>query len=507
LIGSNNTLGNEFVLSGISSNFSYSLGQFYYTSDGFRENNDLQHNIYNLFLQTALTPDFNIQAEFRKRKTEYGDLLYNFDLEDFSPDNRIKVDQDTMRLGAHWKPSSRSDFVASLIYRNKQENKIIVTEQALNDERIFRNEINVAAKDSGYQLEAQYYFHSDNINLIAGIGNYDIDVEQLFFEALFIDSEPVIDPKLNSDNIKPYNFARKKSNAYFYTNIVYPQNLIWTLGISYENFKEVNYKLSKLYPKFGLLWNIDNNTQLRFAAFRTIKPALIVDQTIEPTQVSGFNQFLDDHNGTRSRQFGVGFDKRLTNNLHVGIEALRRDTKTPIFDKKNSSFIFDYNEEGQQNIYRAYLYWIPAPRWTVGFQYQYEKYTHNRQSKDSNPDSPTRLETTALPLKIHYSGPMGFFSELEGTYVHQNVVRTSIGSGEDEAPPTLDSGKEKFFLLNSTIGYHFAKNRGIFRIVGLNLLDEKFKFQDMNFFTTETENPYPYFIPERILSAQITLNF
>ena len=42
-----------------------------------------------------------------------------------------------------------------------------------------------------------------------------------------------------------------------------------------------------------------SDLRLRFAWFETVKPALIANQTLEPTQVAGFNQLFDDTNGTR----------------------------------------------------------------------------------------------------------------------------------------------------------------------------------------------------------------
>ncbi|MBA2352379.1 MAG: FecR domain-containing protein, partial [Burkholderiales bacterium] len=56
LVGNNGTFGDEAVLSGLAGRVSYSLGQFHYETDGFRENNDLQHDIYNAFVQFAVTP-------------------------------------------------------------------------------------------------------------------------------------------------------------------------------------------------------------------------------------------------------------------------------------------------------------------------------------------------------------------------------------------------------------------------------------------------------------------
>ena len=55
----------------------------------------------------------------------------------------------------------------------------------------------------------------------------------------------------------------------------------------------------KPVPKVGLQWNITDNLRLRLAWFENVKSALAANQTLEPTQVAGFNQLFDDINGTR----------------------------------------------------------------------------------------------------------------------------------------------------------------------------------------------------------------
>jgi hypothetical protein len=85
VIGSNNTYGDELTQSGISGKFSYSLAQFHYQTDGFRENNGLTQDIYNVFAQGSLSPTFSVQAEYRHRELEHGDLNFNFDLDEFEP--------------------------------------------------------------------------------------------------------------------------------------------------------------------------------------------------------------------------------------------------------------------------------------------------------------------------------------------------------------------------------------------------------------------------------------
>jgi tetratricopeptide (TPR) repeat protein len=56
VMGNNDTWGNNIAQSGVWNNVSYSLGQFHYETDGFRDNNDQDLDLYNAFVQARLTP-------------------------------------------------------------------------------------------------------------------------------------------------------------------------------------------------------------------------------------------------------------------------------------------------------------------------------------------------------------------------------------------------------------------------------------------------------------------
>src|SRR3954454_24978123 len=68
------------------------------------------------------------------------------------------------------------------------------------------------------------------------------------------------------------------------------------------------YSNQQWNPKIGIRWNITDDIQVRAAAFRTLRPVLYIQETIEPTQVAGFVQFLDDFNETSATNYGVGLD-------------------------------------------------------------------------------------------------------------------------------------------------------------------------------------------------------
>ena len=82
--GNDDTYGGEGVVSMLYDRYSLSAGGFHFETDGWRPNNDVNDNIYNVFGQAAITPELNAQVEFRRRELDQGDLAFNFDPDDFS---------------------------------------------------------------------------------------------------------------------------------------------------------------------------------------------------------------------------------------------------------------------------------------------------------------------------------------------------------------------------------------------------------------------------------------
>ncbi|MEE4165790.1 MAG: tetratricopeptide repeat protein, partial [Desulfocapsaceae bacterium] len=85
IAGSNDSLGDELIHSAVWDNLSYSLGQYYYRTDGIRENNDRENTIYNVYLQGMLSPRTSPMSEFRFKDSTFGDTLFSFEPTDFSP--------------------------------------------------------------------------------------------------------------------------------------------------------------------------------------------------------------------------------------------------------------------------------------------------------------------------------------------------------------------------------------------------------------------------------------
>ena len=305
VFGSNDTLGDEVTQSGVWNNFSYSLGQFYFETDGFRENNDLDVNIYNAFVQVNISPKLNVQAEFRHREVESGDLDSLFSPTEFDlirqRNFREESDADTYRLGLHVSPSKRSNLLASFIYLDED-----------GTIRVSPDEPATSTTSNGYLAETQYLYREEIFNAILGGGYYRLN--QAF----------------ETEGLRTRE-RTEHGNAYLYARILFPASVTWTLGLSGDIFDSDTFpkKRSRVNPKFGLLWNIGGKTVFRAAWFTTFNRSSFFNQTLEPTQVAGFNQLFDDLTGTKSKRWGVGIDHRFSPVLTGGVEISQRYLKIP----------------------------------------------------------------------------------------------------------------------------------------------------------------------------------
>jgi len=121
----------------------------------------------------------------------------------------------------------------------------------------------------------------------------------------------------------------RHGNAYLYCMLTYPKALTWSVGLS-ADFADVPLRRrDQLNPKFGLTWTPSSSTTFRAAAFRVLERSLVSEQTLEPTQVAGFNQFYEDGATTDSWRYGIGWDQRISEQVHGGLEWSRRDIDIP----------------------------------------------------------------------------------------------------------------------------------------------------------------------------------
>jgi outer membrane receptor protein involved in Fe transport len=283
--------------------------------------------------------------------------------------------------------------------------------------------------------------------------------------------------------------SERHGNGYLYSYIRYPDQITWTLGISFDSLDDERVgKFDPVNPKLGMIWNLTPNTTLRLAVFRTLKRTLIANQTIEPTQVAGFNQFFDDFNGTESRRYGIALDQKFSPNLYGGLEVSRRELREPVL--RVGTEILDQEED----LYRAYLDWIPHSNIAISWEYQMERFNSEGQFTGT-----PNTRTDIVPFTFRYFHPSGLLGRVSTTYIDQEVDFEPVGS-----PETRD---DQFALVDVGIGYRLPRRYGIISFEVRNLFDEDFKFQGLGFRDPMEEKQTPPFLPERTVFARIILAF
>ena len=214
----------------------------------------------------------------------------------------------------------------------------------------------------------------------------------------------------------------------------------------YEDSRTSQFDTNQLSPKFGLSWNPVASTTIRVAGFRVLKQQLVIDETIQPTQVAGFNQFFDDFNGTDAYRYGAGLDQRFSTNILGGLELTKRDLTVPTQVLETNMFRF-FSEDRDEQLHRAYLYWTPTARIALSWEYFFEKFTREQNSTALFENRPTEVRTHRLPLRFNYFHPQGIFTRWQLSYIDQDVEFPSAGGG---------SGQTRRSLLVAGCGVRFS---------------------------------------------------
>ncbi len=498
--GNNDTHGGEGALTALYDRFSFSAGAFHYHSDGWRDNNELDQHIFDVFAQAAITTDLNIQVEFRRRESEEGDLAFNFDPNSFLRDKTVEREQDTARMGLRYAPTPRSTLLFSYIHAAKEDARSLSapafsdTDEGV-DVSPFTSFVDVQADDDGDQFEGQYIYQRDWLNLVAGLAYSDVDSRSDETVSFFDSDMVLVLPPLAVSCGDRITHPR----GYLYTNISIPTPVTWTLGFSYDDYEEDLLENTSVNPKFGLQWWVTKDLRLRAAAFKVLKPALVNNRTIEPTQIAGFNQFFDDVDATESWRYGGGIDWRLARDLSLGGELTWRDLDEPVFVlDENETEKVEVEERNEQHHF-FYLYWTPMSRLGVTAQVVYDRYAREEGFETERNSLPERVVTVSAPIGLSYFDPSGFFAGIAGTFVHQDLERSEAA--------TQAQGSDGFFLVDTVLGYRLPNRLGLLSFGVNNLFDTEFEYQDESYREFRAEpSTGPYF-PDRVFLARFSINF
>lgn len=469
--GSNDIFGDELVLSAIARKFSYSIGQFHYETDGIRDNNDQDQDIYNGFFQGMLSPATSLMTEIRFKEKNFGDDAFLFNPDDFSRTLRQSEETKSVRLGVRHDLNPRSTILGTAVASADDDS-------AATGNDGYSLSIDLSSEVASQMAEVQHIYLAERFNLQSGAGYLNADetfTSEITFPFEYYAQE---------------DFQAAHTNIYSYAQIDLPYTLQATIGLSGDFLDSPTKDRKEFNPKLGMTWQPMTTTLVRAAAFKTVTRRFIHAQTIEPTLIAGFNQFFDDTEGAAYWTYGVGVDQQFSNDWYAGLEFFRRDIDVPWSDISLSGEYVAKEDDWQEDTGSAYLYWVPANWAAFGLDYHYEQYSYDQYSgtKDIR-----ELTTHRITPQVHFFSKNGLSASVQASYINQEGEFGDNLTG-------YEKGNDQFWVIDCSLRYRLPKRFGIFKLEVLNLFDEQFQFVD-------TDPAHPQYLPEQQLVGSFTIVF
>ena len=449
--------------------FSGKLSVSKFDDDGFRVNNDQDTTVYSTLLEGALSARDTIQFNGIVASRETGDLPLRQIPVLISPQ---RFDTDEMNFGLAWhrKLKAGTDLAVSAIWNDTEQTGTLTVGPPAS----------ATTKLSGPQLEAQLVHRQGRVNWIAGIGGFDGSLE----------ATSTLGGGAEGDE--------QYANAYGYAKVRGLGPVEVVAGFAVESVdspvglipprdsnvlpSDVAFKDTQVNPKVGATATFKTGTTVRAAMFTRLAPSIGRLQTLEPTQVSGFNQFFEDVGGTRSDNYGIGFDQQIIKKIFFGASWLHRNLDVPeatcLTPAPFSGCAFQTAtqvEQKQSNVdlVSAYINGLIGKWFAPSFDFQMDQ-----RSFDTTQISPLGLfqnyvETKRYHPEVRVFLPIGFFGVVGATYYAQRVVEFDA-----LVSPTFNTQTPRFWTMNATLGWRLPERLGIVTLEGTNLTDREFNFYE-----------------------------
>ncbi len=439
--------------------------------DGFRVNNDESTDALRAFLVYAPTQKNQFQINVIDGSRSTGDLpLRGFPA--LIGLERIHTDLTNIGLGYHRILSPASDLAVSAIYS--------VIKQ---DFGIPLFSLTSAGRFEGGQLEVQYVRRMQWINWTAGIGRFD---GTQTVSSVPPPGLPVV--SLEGDD--------QFTNAYIYAKLPNLGAFQLTVGLAWEDIvaplgllpprdsnlliANLQHDASQVSPKLGISVRASPTTVVRASVYSRLAPAIGRLQTLEPTQMVGFNQFFRDPGGTESFNYGLGVDQKITGNFFAGLSVLRRDLTIPepscAMPNPFAGCAFQTAtviEERFSDDWLASIYvnGTAGKRVALSLEYSYEERDFDFTQRSNNSLFEDYVETHRLRPQLRFFLPMGLFASIRGSHFDQHVDQFDDLTSPLRSPITAD-----FWIGDLEVGFRLPKRWGSVSLRMLNFSDREFDF-------------------------------
>lgn len=468
--GTQDTRGYEASVTALYDNLSIGGGGFYYRTDGFGINNEIQHEIYSAQIKYQPIPELTLFAEIGSLESNGGDRrIETSPRRPRSPNLEVAQDNLQFRFGAH---GMLSDSVSIIGYFEAAELKTSFTESAFFLTNSFEGD------QDGYKVEVLGLVDLKPINLQIGAEYMQIENDDSLMTSFF--GFPL--PTLGFDG--SIEFWRVYGSADF----EFPENAFWTIGVAYESFEQKGgvgpLTKNTIQPKVGLRVEPFDGVTLRTAYSESLTRPSLFPETLERTTLASFDQFFEDGTGVEFRTVSGGVDLGPFYGVRAGAIAEAQKIVLPNLGL-GASRVEAFTLAG-------YISAEIGDQFAVTFEPEWE------QSKSTAFFQAAELDTILLPVTGSFFHPSGFFASSTVTWFNQKGIDAGIAFS--------DSG----FVADASMGFRLPNGRGAISVEALNLFDTEINLISrdssvgpLNFgdvlFTT------PLFAPDLSILATLTL--
>ncbi len=431
--------------------------------DGFRVNNEVDNFVASGFVEYAPTDRDTVQLNLIFADRETGDLPLRQVPVNFFPET-IDTREWNGGIGWHHRASPAVDYAVSAIYNDTHQDLTLIGAGT------------GTADLYGPQIEGQMVYRQRKVTWVGGGG---------FFDGIF-------------DAGAAGEGAEKYGNVYAYAKIRGLGPVEIAAGLAGEAIDTPVGLLPPrdsfivptsqtfydwhLSPKLGATATFSSGTTVRAAVFSRMASSIGRLQTLEPTQVSGFNQFFEDVGGTRSWNYGIGLDQKFGSIIFFGASWMKRDrtipeatcpTPDPFAGCAGAPGSIVVDRTSKDDLASAYFNAVVGKWFALSLDWIWDK-----KKFDTTTMSPLflfqdRFDTQRLTPQARVFLPIGFFASVAGTHYDQEVDQF-----DDLTSSARTTVSSSFWILNAAVGWRLPKRLGSISIEGTNLTDKQFDFYE-----------------------------
>lgn len=444
----------------------------YWTTDGYKRNNFERSWLNQTTVKWAAGLEHELLLNFMHNWSRKGDQsqdLNAFVSEDL--DRTFESPYSTYTVGYHWRISPTSDFLMVL---RRDETDGLDEDGPLSEGRIILGPTATLRQLFGRLDFTQKYWHVAAVHLFH-FGHHRVnyglevmkgetEVKDLLvyrYRSLF---DPSLDlPMLSKNRIEPFFLSLFVQDTWR----IHPK-LTLEGGLFYERsndgstipvFSSEMFRIHRLSPRVGLIWQPHPNHTLRMGYARYLQGPFIVPETLRPTDIGGFTLGQNAISSAFQEDISVGWHWKTTPWMFANTEGFRR-TRT---EKREDYFLGEFLSKDREFVggrlelnfmFLNYFGFSPSYSFVRNLE---EEFHHTYSS------NPRRWrDDHELRLALRFVHPAGWRAGVTASYVNQRLNGFRMESPDDFW--TLD-----MFLQKELFGKSFVLGSEV-----RNLLNEKF---------------------------------